>query len=259
MPISCSNTALTGQSGSIYFVPAATQWCLTASDFPAGTAVAVPSESDYRIGDPVEFVVEGTATLDTAITASTTYYVVSPISSTSVTLSATKGGSALTLNGDADDTGGGHFNMSFSEFEAVCSVKEFSLDLSRESIDVTCLPCGVNTAGSKWAPFKTKQPGFAEGSGSMSIYFTDNQQSLANRLLQNSMLRVQDGAKVELFLDTVSNGATPAAPDLTASLFIAADISIEGMSLSVNTDDATVGELTYSISNPTNVLGADMS
>lgn len=255
MPIACSSQALTGQEGSIYFKPAGTQYCLTAADFPAGTVITVPSSNDYRVGDPVEFTVEGTATIDTSLNVATTYFVVAPITSTSITISATKGGSAITLAGDSDDTGGGHFKISFAEYEAVCQVREFSLDLTRESLDVTTLPCGISAAGTKYAAFKKTQPGYASGTGTMSVYFTDDQTSLANRLLGNVLLRSQEGAYVKLYVNTVSDGATPPAPDDAQSLYIQSGISIEGMNLSVNPDDATVAELSYTITNPEVFLG----
>ena len=75
MPVACSSQSLTGQEGSIYFSPSGTKWCLQDfSDFPAGTDITVPAGSDYRVDDPVKFTVVGTATLDTALTAGTVYY-----------------------------------------------------------------------------------------------------------------------------------------------------------------------------------------
>ena len=181
---------------------------------------------------------------------------IAPITATSITISATLGGGAITLDGDSNDDGGGHFKISYAEYEAVCAVREFSLDLSREQLDVTTLPCGVSTAGTKYAAFKTFQPGFASGTGTMTVYFTDSQVSLANRLLGNVLLLSQEGASVRLFVNTVSDGATPPQPDLTASNYIQAGISIESMSLSVNPDDATTAELGYTITKPEVFLGA---
>ena len=130
-------------------------------------------------------------------------------------------------------------------------MKSFSIDLSREEIDTTVLPCAVNTTGSL-ASFRTMQAGFASGTGSMEIQFTDDQTNLANRLLGNSMRRNQDGAEVRLFINTVGSTATP---DLNDSLYIQAPISIMGFSLNVSPEDVIMGSLTFSLSGqPSHLL-----
>ena len=250
-PLSCSTTVLTGVDGSISFQPAGTEYCLLDnSDFPAGADITVPSDNDYRVGDPVTFTEEGTGSIDTALTAGTAYYVVKR-TATSIQVSATDGGTAITLNGDggtgAADTPGvaNHIKIDYAEFAAVCQVKEFSIDLSREEIDTTSLSCGVGSSGSS-APFRTMQAGYASGSGTMSVQFTEDQTTLANRLLSNSMRKNQNGAEVRLFVNTVDDGT--GKPDLTKSLYIQAPISIMGFSLSVTPEDVTVAELNFSLS-----------
>ena len=93
----------------------------------------------------------------------------------------------------------------------------------------------------------------------MTVYFTDDQNTLANRLLGNVVLKDQNGAAVKLYVDTVAGGtpvAGEAQPDDTQSLFVEADISITSMSLSVTPDEATTAEVAYTILNPKNILGA---
>ena len=252
MPIACSSSVLTGVDGSIYFEPAGTQFCLLDhTDFAAGTSITVPADNDYRVGDPVVFTVEGSAKLDTALTAGTTYYVVAR-TATTIGVSATTGGTAIALNGDGGtgtaDTAGAanHISIDYAEFAAVCMVKEFSIDLSREEIDTTTLPCGVGGGGSFQAPFRTMQAGYASGSGSMTVQFTEDQNTLANRLLSNSMRKNQAGAEVRLFVNSVDDGT--GKPDLTKSLYIQAPISIMGFSLSVTPEDVTTAELNFSLS-----------
>ncbi len=265
MPISCNSSSLTGQEGSIYFQPAGTKFCLLDyTDFPAGTAITVPTTNDYQVGDPVTFAVEGGATLDTALTAGTAYYIVVSTSST-IQVSASSGGSAITLNGDggtgsADTPGSAnHISIDYAEYAAVCQVREFSLDITREELDVTTLPCGIgSTVAAKFAPFRSTQSGYASGSGSMSVYFTDDQTSLANRLLGNVLLRSQQGASVKLYVNTVSNTAGTAVDD-AASLYIESDITMSSMNLSVNPDDPDTAELSYTIINPTVFLGTTLT
>ena len=254
MPVACStSTVLTGIDGSIYFEPAGTAYCLLDfTDFPAGTSITVPADNDYRVDDPVIFTEEGTASLDTALTAATTTYYVVARTATSISVSATKGGTAVTLKGDggtgAADTPGvaNHISIDYADFAAVCMVKSFEISLEREEIDTTTLPCGVGGGGGFQAPFRTMQAGYASGSGSMSVQFTEDQTTLANRLLSNSMRKNQAGAEVRLFVNAVDDGT--GKPDLTKSVYIQAPISIMGFSLSVTPEDVTTAELNFSLS-----------
>ena len=150
----------------------------------------------------------------------------------------------------------GHINMRFDEFEAVCNVSAFNLDITRARIDTTSLPCGLGAGGGKYAPFRTYQSGFADGTGSMTVRFTAGATSMANRLLANSMLRDQSGAMARFFVDTQAD-TTGAAVDLAASSYVEAPISIEGLSFSVGTDDSpTEASINFSFTGqPTKLFG----
>lgn len=164
-----------------------------------------------------------------------------------------------TISNTRDDSVNGHINVSFSEFEAVCNVSSFDLNLTRARIDITSLPCNFSTAAaSRFAPFRTYQPGFADGSGTMTVKFSRDQASLASRLLSNSLLRVQDGATARLFIDTVVGNSGQV--DLQQSSYIEVALSIEGMQFSVTTDDSpTEATINFSFqSNPTHVFYSDL-
>ena len=259
MPVACSSSALTGQEGAIYFSPAGTKWCLKDfTDFPSGTDVKVPTNADYRVNDPIKFAVNGVATLDSALTAGTTYYVTT-IGSGTIKVSASLGGTAITLNGNGG-TGSadklGHIDVQYSAAEAVAQVREFSIDIERELLDVTTLPGGVSGV-TKYAPFRNQQGGFATASGSMTVYFTDSQTSLANRLLGNVLLKSQEGAAVKLYVDCVDNGS--GVPDDSSSILVDSDVSITGMNLSVNPDDATTAELSFNLTNPRHMFSTSLT
>jgi hypothetical protein len=164
-----------------------------------------------------------------------------------------------TIENIRDDSPGGHINVSYDEFEAVCNVSNFDLNLTRARIDITSLPCNFTTAAaSKFAPFRSYQPGFADGSGTMTVKFSRDQTALASRLLSNSLLRVQDGATARLFIDTVVG--TSGAIDLDQSSYIEVALSIEGMQFSVTTEDSpTEATINFSFqSNPTHVFYTDL-
>ena len=240
MPVACGTSVLTGQDGSIWFKPAGTTACLLAGDIVAA-GITLPNTHDFKVGDPVQFAAEGGATLDTSFTAGTTYYIIS-ITTTGgkdvAVVSASAGGAALPPAGDSVTSGGAHINMSYADFEAVCNVSSFDLNLTRARIDTTSLKCNFGAAAAKYAPFRTYQPGFADGSGTMTVKFSRDQTALANRLLANSILRVQDGAQARLFIDTVVDGT--GAIDTVTSSYVEVALSIEGMSFSVSTEDSPI-------------------
>jgi len=233
---------------------------LDFTDFPAGTSITVPAENDYRLGDPVVFTEEGTATIDSGLTAGTTYYVVA-VTATSISVSTTAGGAAAILIGDggtgtADTPGAAnHISIKFADFATICQVQTFSIELTRDEIECTTIPCGG--VSSKYAPSKSFVPGYIDSSGTMSVYFTSDQASLANRLLQNSLLKKQDGASVKLYVSAKSDGAGGISDG--DSLYVAGDISIFGFSTSVAPEDATMAELNFRINSPTHIFGQDFA
>lgn len=263
MPVACSQSSLTGQEGAITFQPAGTQFCLLDfTDFPAGTAITVPSNNDFRVGDHVVFTEEGTAVLDSGLVAGQTYNILTATSTAITVEDPGAPGVPVTLNGDggtgtADTPGAAnHISISPAEFAVVCQVREFSIEITREELDVTTLPCSI-AAGGKFAAFRKTQPGFASGTGTMTVYFTDSQVSLANRLLGNVMLKSQEGANVKLYCNAVSDGA--GGVDDSASLYIESGISITSMSLSVNPDDPTSAELSFNVLDPKHIFGSDIA
>ena len=257
MPIACSSSALTGQSGSVYYTPAGTTFCLSDySDFPAGSDITVPVNADYRVGDPVVFTEEDGGSIDTALTAGTGYYVVA-VGSGTIQVSASKGGTAITLNGDGGtgtaDTSG-HINIKFDPFQAICDVSQFSISIERETLDTTTLPCGVGNGGGKFAAFRSTQAGYASATGTMTVFFSDNVSGLGNRMLGNVLMKNQEGARIRLFNNTVSDGAATPAPDLANSSYIEGDVTLTGVSLDVNPDDPQQGEIEFTIQNITNLF-----
>tara|TARA_B100001063_G_scaffold34014_1_gene27654 strand:+ start:902 stop:1690 length:789 start_codon:yes stop_codon:yes gene_type:complete len=252
VPIACSSSALTGQSGSVYYTPAGTEFCLQDfTDFPAGDDITVPAKNDFRVGDPVVFSIEDGAKIDTALTAGTGYFVVAR-TATTIQVAASKGGTALAMNGDGG-TGSadspGHINISFDPYQAVCDVSEFSIEISREELDTTTLPCGVGAGGGVIAAFRSTQPGYASATGTLSVYFSDNSLSIGQRMLANVLRKDQSGARIRLFNNTVSDGASTPAPDLVNSSYIEGDITLTGVSLSVNPDDPQAAEISFSVQN----------
>ena len=355
MPLSCSTSALTGASGMVTFKPAGGKACLMDNgDFPAGSDIMVPASLDHRPGDQISFTPAGTAKLDTALTAGTSYFVITNTGG-KLQVAATLGGPAIVLKGDgglgaatggapatlgttglpttsgkytgaagpftgvattggtgtgltvdvtlttnnvtaialnaggkgytAGDTitidggliggttttndvtftvatasaivaGGNtagavnHIELGFAEYQAVCSVTEWDLSLTKEQADVTTLPCSVGTGGSKVAPVRRSIGTFLEGEGSMEILFTSDQTSMGQRLLASSVM-VDSKVEAKLYVDAVSGGATI---DDAASSYFLGEVNLLGFEISVNTSDALVATVNFSLAEQPKAL-----
>lgn len=255
MPLACSSNALTGSSGAVYYVPSGTKACLLAADFASAGVITVPSTTDFRVGDPITLTPTGGAVLDTAYADAAVVSAVDYVANT-VTVTQADGTAIGTLTGDGEDNGG-HIEMQFSPAQGICEVREWSIDYSREQLDVTTLSCsvGASAGARKWAATKKFQGGFAEITGTLTLYITDNDQSLANRLMESVHLNIQDGASVKLYMDAVSDGASPPAPDDTTSTLIAGSVQFTDFSTSVNPDDPTQAEVNFSMYDVTHWIG----
>ena len=90
------------------------------------------------------------------------------------------------LAGVADVRGNsaeGSYTFRLCDFQTVCGVRSFSMDLSRDELDVTTLPCSISEAcGKELASFRKTQAGFATATGSLEVYFTCDNESIQNKI-----------------------------------------------------------------------------
>ena len=170
-------------------------------------------------------------------------------------------GTAASFDLDAGDvhnisepSGQGSYILSLCDFQTICGVRDFSIDLSRDELDVTTLPCSVNEAcGKQLASFKKTQAGFATATGTLTVYFTCDQTSLQNKLIQSSLQRSQGGATIRLYVctKTDSNGDIIDAD----SLFIEADVQLLGLSFSVNPEDPSNATINFGVTDVKSAFG----
>ena len=148
----------------------------------------------------------------------------------------------------------GSYIFRLCDFQTVCGVRSFSLDLSRDELDVTTLPCSVSEAcGKELASFRKTQAGFASATGSLEVYFTCDNESIQNKILQGSLQRVQGGASVRLYVCTKTNAQGEI--DVNSSLYIEADIQLLGMSFSVDPDSPTVATIQFGVTSVQSAFG----
>ena len=94
---------------------------------------------------------------------------------------------------------------------------------------------------------------FLNGEGSMSIIFTDDATSMGQRLLADSIL-VDSTVDAKLYINAVAGAG--ATLDDTKSSYFEGKVTLLGFSISVNTSDALVAEVNFSLADtPTALFG----
>ena len=246
-------TVLSGTSGALYYKPAGTTGTFSPSDVTIGTeTMVVQAYLNLKVGDPVKFQVvdsstggSGTGTLPAGLTAGTTYYVKTyTASSGAMTVSATNGGSAVNLTDVGTAAAPNEFEVYYNDYASVGQVQSWSFEVTRSEIDVTTIG---QTVG-QYAPFKTYISGFADGNGSASVYVTDEDAALSNRLVEDVLQRQQVGAAFRLYQDKQATEALSRSISMDAVLLSA--------SFTVNPDDAQMVEVAF---RPNNAPTFDLS
>jgi hypothetical protein len=225
-------TVLSGTSGALYYSPAGTSvTTLAASAFPAtGSNITVGSYLGFKVNDPVTLAYPVGATTTNAIPAGP-YFVKTYVASTGImTLSTTAGGSAVTATALPSGFGANFASITYTAPVVVGSVREWSFEITRSEIDVTTIGQEVG----QYTSFRAYIPGFADGSGSATVYTTDDDTSLASRMIEDVIQRQQSGATMKLYIDRVVASGTV---NETASRSITVPVILTSASLSVNPDD----------------------
>ncbi len=240
-------TVLSGTSGALYYSPAGTTATFGESAVDvANDELDVATYLNFKAGDPVVFSVvntetgaAGTGTLPAGITAGTTYYVIGYTASTGVLqVSATSGGSTITITDDGTAVSPNAFQVAYAAPAVVGSVREWSFEITRSEIDVTTIG---QTLG-QYAPFRSYITGYADGSGSATVYTTDDDSNLSNRMVEDVIQRQQAGATMKLYIDRISSGGSV---DETLSRSITIPVILTSASLTVNPDDGQSVEIAF--------------
>jgi len=235
-----ATTVLSGTSGALYYKPAGTTGSFGVSNVNTSSdEITVAPYLNFKVGDPVKFSVinsqtggSGTGTLPAGISTGTTYYVIAYAAATGVLqVSATAGGSTITITDAGTAASPNEFQVAYADFAVVGQVRDWSFEISRAEIDVTT----IGQTPGQYVPFRNYISGFGDGSGTATAYMTNEELSLSNRLIEDVLQRQQTGAAFKLYTDRVFSGGTL---DDTLSRSIAFDAVITSASMNVNPDDA---------------------
>ena len=235
-----ATTVLSGTSGALYYKPAGTSASFGESGVNATTdVITVEPYLNFKVGDPVKFSVinaqtggAGSGTLPAGITGGTTYYVLSYTADTgALTVSASAGGVILPITDDGTAVAPNEFQVAYADFAVVGQVRDWSFEISRAEIDVTT----IGQTPGQYVPFRTYISGFGDGTGTATVYMTNEDAALSNRMIQDVLQRQQDGAAFKLYTDRVFSGGTLSD---TLSRSISFDAVLTSASLNINPDDA---------------------
>lgn len=235
-----ATTVLSGTSGALYYKPAGTTGGFGETGVNAATdVITVEPFLNFKAGDPVVFSIvntqtggAGSGTLPGGIAAATTYFVLSYTAATgALTVSATNGGTILAITDDGTAVTPNAFQVAYAAFAAVGQVRDWSFEITRSEIDVTT----IGATPGQYAPFRNFISGFADGSGTATVYMTNEDAALSNRMVEDVLQRQQTGAAFKLYTDQVFVGGTL---NEAQSRSIAFDAVLTSASLNINPDDA---------------------
>jgi hypothetical protein len=246
-------TVLSGTSGALYYKPAGTTGTFGEGNVSvANDEITIQQYLNLKVGDQVKFRIvnsqtgaAGSGTLPAPISSATTYHVLSYTAATGVlTVSTSAGGSILEITDDGTLAAPNEFEVYYADYSAVGQVQNWSFEINRAEIDVTTIG---QTAG-QYAPFRAYIPGFADGSGSASVYVTNEDSALSNRMVEDVLQRQQVGCAFKLYTDKGTTEALSRSISMDAVLLTA--------TLNINPDDAQMVEITF---RPTGVPTFDFS
>jgi hypothetical protein len=214
------------------------------ANFPPGSGgdtsnIQVGTYLGFKANDPITLTYPAGAGVTNCIVAADAKFVKTYDAATGeMTVSETAGGAALTASAAPTAFGSNYASIVYAAPAVVGSVREWSFEITRAEIDVTTIGQTVGQT----APFRTFISGFADGSGSATVYTTDDDTLLSSRMIEDVIQREQSGAKVKLYLDRIMSGASV---DDASSRSITADIILTSASLGVNPDDGQSVDIAF--------------
>ena len=235
-----ATTVLSGTSGALYYKPAGTTGTFGESGVNTSTeTITVETYLNFKVGDPVQFSIvnsqtggAGSGTLPAGISAATTYFVIAYTASTgALQVSATAGGAALNITDDGTAVAPNEFEVAYATYEAVGQVRDWSFEITRAEIDVTT----IGQSQGQYVPFRSYIAGFGDGTGTATVYMTNENASMSNRMVEDVLQRQQTGAAFKLYIDRVYSGGS-VSENLSRS--ISFDATLTSASMNVNPDDA---------------------
>lgn len=239
---------LSGASGALYYKPAGTAAMFDSSKVSVGSSIIdIPTKLNFKPKDPVKFYIRnsvsdipGTGLLPAPLSEFTTYYVVSHNRDNGeLTVSAS---STLSPVIQIADVGAvafpDMFEVKYAEFGMLAEAREWTMEIARTEIS-------VDTIGQKLdnhVPLRKYISGYGDGTGSATLYITEEDALLSSRMIEDVLLYKQAGATIRLYIDKVEVNGTP---DDAKSKFLELGIALTSASMTVNADDGQVVQVGF--------------
>ena len=275
----CQKSYLTGQDGLVQFRPTGTDICLgdycpfTGDGSAGNTKITLPCDADYRVGDCLNIEDYDNATLDNAFRRGIDYYVIEagrwpdgtvddcgndiselpwivlsldPIGEGGVPIVPEQNGGILNDDGSREDSDG-YLKFTMCDFMTACNVRNFDLQLTRNELDISVLPCEAKPCGTKRAQYKKVMPGYANITGTADVLLNCNQNDIGTRMVASSILDKELTAEVRFFVCTKYD--QDGEVDLEESLFLQGNVVVNGIGISINSDDVTIASISFQVSD----------
>lgn len=222
------------------------------------SVINVGTGFNFKPGDPIKFRLRnvqsgqiGSGTLPSPLSATLQYYVVSY--DTSIGLLAIASDSGLTQIVDFNDNGfaanPNKFEVYYSDYSSVSEIRSWSLEISRTEIDAT----SIGKSLGQYFASRSYISGYGDASGTVTVYLTESDAELSNRMLQDLMLVKQNGAAMKLYVDYIE---IDGYLDEVASRSIEIEAVLTSASLNVNPDDGQSVDISF---RPSGLVDFDFS
>lgn len=275
----CQKSYLTGQDGLVQFRPTGTDICIddycpfTGDGSVGNTKITLPCDADFRVGDCLNIEDYEDASIDGAFRRGIDYYVIEagtwpdgttdgcgndisnlpwivlsldPIGQGEVPIIPEQNGGILNDDGDFENSDG-YLKFTMCEFMTACSVRNFDLQLTRNELDISVLPCEAKPCGTKRAQYKKVMPGYANITGTADVLLNCNQNDIGTRMVASSILDKELTAEVRFFVCTKYD--QDGEVDLEESLFLQGNVVVNGIGITINSDDVTIASISFQVSD----------
>lgn len=226
--------------------------------FYDSSSINIGTGFNFKPGDPVMFRLRntqsggiGSGILPAPILPLVKYYVVSYDLLTGLLIISTD--PQLSQLVDISDTGlavsPNKFEVYYSDFSVVSEIRSWTLELSRAEIDTTAIGKSLGQFFSS----RSYISGYGDASGVATVYITDSDSSLSDRMIQDVMLRKQVGAAMKLYIDYIE---TDGDVDEVLSRSVEVEVSLVSASLSIDPDEGQMVDISF---RPSSLISFDFS
>lgn len=239
---------LSGASGAFYYKPAGTAAMFDSSKVSIGSPIIdIPTKLNFKPGDPVKFYtrnsvsdIPGDGVLPAPLLETVTYYVAShDRDNGELTVSASPSLTPVVqMLGTGSVVFPNRFEVKYADFGMLVEAREWNMEIARTEINVDTIGHVLDSN----VPLRKYISGYGDGTGSATLYITEEDASLSSRIIEDVLLYKQAGATIRLYIDKVEVNGTP---DNAKSKFLELGVALTSASMNANADDGQVVQIGF--------------